>query len=162
MLRLFTVKVAENLRGGRRLNHIRQQFKEALAGFPVEGAAMEGPSLESTHREFDLGSVFGVIQEVVYSIWSVEPLIITPSTLKLFAANNGNASKADVIDAVNKLHKLTITDDNQADALALATFARMYADPARALTRGHAEGLKSYRTSLTRTSKSRRKKTPNV
>lgn len=49
---------------------------------------------------------------------------VPPTKLKKHITGKGNASKQDVMDAVNKLTNLNIKDDNQADAIGLALYAK--------------------------------------
>lgn len=52
---------------------------------------------------------------------------VSTSTLKKFATGNGRAEKAEVVDAMRSLWPhAVVRDDNQADALALATAGAMY------------------------------------
>ena len=90
----------------------------------VAHAALEGPSLGSTHREFDLGEVSGVVRQAVYHSWSIEPLVVAPTQLKLFATGNSSSDKDAVVNAVNKQWGIDTSNDNVADAVTLAQIAR--------------------------------------
>ena len=116
------------LRGGCRLaeiqNFLWSNFNE---DWLLAGACMEGPSLQSTHREFDLGEASGVLRAEVFKL-GFDPLVIPPSQLKLFATGTGKATKEDVIHSVKKRWGYDAQgNDNIADALALARLAYVIA-----------------------------------
>jgi crossover junction endodeoxyribonuclease RuvC len=154
-------KVGSTLRGGQRLAHIQKVLLDAVGSAQVHHAAMEGPSLNSTHREFDLGEVSGVVRATIFHSWAIEPLIVPPTQVKLFATGRGGASKEDVINAVNKGWELSTDNDNVADAIVLAQIARAVHSGQRCATRYQADVV----VSLMRppdTSRSRRKACTNL
>jgi len=134
-------RVGEKLRGGERLTAIYRFVVDALAarGARVLHAALEGPSLDSVHREFDLGEASGVVRLAIYHLLAVEPLVVAPSQLKLFAAGWGDADKDEVLNAVNRQWGTALTDDNEADAVVLAQIARAAHQRTRCATRKQAE-----------------------
>lgn len=128
LLRASHLKVGDTVRGGQRLDMIyRWLAEDVLQGVrlgDVHGAAIEGPSLDSTHREYDLGSAFGVCQLAAFRVTGKECRIIEPSRLKKFATGNGAATKEEVLYAVKDLWGVALTDDNEGDAYVLAQIAR--------------------------------------
>ena len=119
-------KVGEKLRGGQRLAAIHAFLRDEVRGHTatITHAAVEGPSLKSVHREFDLGEASGVVRFAIYHFWAVEPLVVAPAQLKLFATGVASADKDEILNAVNRTWGTTLTDDNEADAVVLAQIAR--------------------------------------
>jgi Holliday junction resolvasome RuvABC endonuclease subunit len=112
-----------SLRGGARLASIEKWIVDNVGDVHIVGCAIEGPSLASTHREFDLGEISGVCRCLASRAWEVEATIVPPSQLKLFADGNGRAE--DLIHAVKRHWGVDVgTDDNAADAYALARLSR--------------------------------------
>lgn len=112
-------------RGGERLSRIHDFFEAHLPREGVIRATIEGPSLKSVHREFDLGEVSGVAKRLVYSTYEVEPLSVPPMQLKLYATGDALASKAAVIHAVKTEWGYDAKgDDDAADSYVLAHIAR--------------------------------------
>lgn len=159
-------RVGEKLRGAERLAAIYRFLADTLAAHKatVLHAALEGPSLNSVHREFDLGEASGVVRLAVYLLQAVEPLVVAPSQLKLFAAGWGDADKDEVLNAVNRQWGTTLTDDNEADAVVLAQIARATHQRTRCSTRKQAEVVHALLTpsSTPRARRMRRKSTTNI
>lgn len=110
-------------RGGTRLAAIEGWISDNVGDAYVVGCAIEGPSLGSTHREFDLGEISGVCRCLAARAWGVEATVVPPTQLKLFADGNGRAE--DLIHAVKRHWGIDVgEDDNAADAYALARIAR--------------------------------------
>jgi len=113
--------------GAARLDAIAYYIADRLSGHLVAGSAIEGPSLKSQHREFDLGEGSGAAKLILFraSLGSAEPLVVPPTQLKLYAAGNGNADKDDVIHWVKEAWGYDVGDDDDAaDSFALAHLAR--------------------------------------
>lgn len=134
-------RVGEKLRGGERLTAIYRFVIDAVEArnARVLHAALEGPSLASVHREFDLGEASGVVRLALYHLMAVEPLVVAPSQLKVFAAGWGDADKDEVLNAVNRQWGTALADDNEADAVVLAQIARAVHLRTRCATRKQAE-----------------------
>lgn len=128
LIRAGHLKVKDSVRGGQRLAQIHAWLSdEILSGVvagELTGAAIEGPSLGSTHLEYDLGSAYGVCVFAVYVKMGIECRRIEPSRLKKFATSNGQASKDEVLHAVKDVWGVDLTDDNEGDAYVLARIAR--------------------------------------
>lgn len=138
-----TTRVGATSRGAQRLATIQEYLKRASAGYAIVAAAVEGPSLGSTHREFDLGEVSGVARALIYAAWQVEPLVVAPTQLKLFATGVSSAEKDDVIEAVNRQWGVNTDNDNIADAITLAQIARLAYTKALPKTRAQATVIMS-------------------
>lgn len=91
-------------------------YKDLVAG------AIEGPSIGSTHRGFDLGEISGVLKADFFSR-GIPLQVVPPATLKKFITGSGAASKTQVLYSVNASYGLSLTDDNIADAIGLAKFS---------------------------------------
>lgn len=120
-----SVSVGRHLRGGERLKFIYDAADTLLkgTGLTYQRAAMEGPSLNSTHREFDLGEGSGVFKILIYS-FANEPYVVPPTSLKKFATGFSTADKAQVLHAVKIYYGVDLGDDDDAaDALVLAKVA---------------------------------------
>lgn len=120
------LSVGRKLRGADRLSSIFGWASAHLKFAPAElvRACIEGPSLGSTHREFDLGEASGVLKLAIFEAGDVEPLVIEPARLKKFATGNAQASKEEVLHAVKVVFGLDLDgDDDTADALMLARLA---------------------------------------
>jgi Holliday junction resolvasome RuvABC endonuclease subunit len=121
--------VSRNSRGAARLYESFEWYRSTLhpllcSGASVRRAAIEGPSLNSTHREFDLGEASAVAKLAIYHCSGVEPIVVPPTQLKRFATGSGSADKEAILHAVKThLGVMLGDDDDAADALMLARFA---------------------------------------
>jgi crossover junction endodeoxyribonuclease RuvC len=156
-----STKVGVTLRGGARLAAIRSFILKTVGGLDIAFAALEGPSLNSTHREFDLGEVSGVVRAEVYHSWSVEPLVVAPTQLKLYATGRAGADKEDVINAVNGWGFPT-DNDNIADAVVLAHIARAVHQEVRCATRHQQDVVAALRNPRPPARRARRKSVTNI
>lgn len=118
-----SLPLGAKVRGGERLDRIRTFLRSHLPRASVVSGAIEGPSLGSVHREFDLGEVSGVARQLVYERYALELVVVPPTQLKLYAAGHGHAE--DLIHAVKEHFGHDAgDDDDEADAFALAHLAR--------------------------------------
>lgn len=143
-----TLTISPRARGGARLVEIRARLAEFVAPWGVPTvAAIEGPSLKSEHREYDLGEGSGAIRSWVYERAQVEMAVVPPALLKRYATGNGQADKKAVIQyAVQSLGLVLGEDeDDTADAAVLAHIAYALAVPTRPATRHAAEVLRGLR-----------------
>lgn len=115
--------IVKTLRGSERLAYIQKTLNDFLAahGTPVAGC-IEGPSIGSTHRGFDLGEISGVLKADFFTR-GIPLTVVPPTTLKMFVTGKGQASKEQMLYSVNRKYQLSLSDDNIADALGLARFA---------------------------------------
>lgn len=166
VVRTAMTRVGEKLRGGARLMALYRFVLGEIAAreASVLHAALEGPSLASVHREFDLGEASGVVRLALYHLLAVEPLVVAPSQLKLFAVGRGDADKDEVVNAVNQQWGTALTDDNEADAVVLAQIARTVHQRTRCATRKQAEVVQALLAppSKPHMRKMRRKSTTNI
>jgi len=111
-------------RGAARLRLIAEFIRDTIGTEnTVLAAALEGPSLGSVHREFDLGEASGTVKLALALFWGAEPFVIEPVRLKYFATGHWQAEKEDVIHAVKSNWGFTTDNDNVADAYVLARIA---------------------------------------
>lgn len=114
-------------KGVERLAAISAYISSHVGSNLIIRSAIEGPSLESVHREYDLGEGSGVAKLALYlaSYNHMEPNVIPPSQLKLYATGSGAGDKDDVIHAVKTVWGHDVKGDNDAaDSYALAHIAR--------------------------------------
>lgn len=115
--------IVKSLKGSERLAHIQKELQLFLSNFdPVVAGSIEGPSIGSTHRGFDLGEISGVLKADFFTR-GIPLAVIPPTTLKKFVTGKGQASKEQMLYSVNRKYQLSLTDDNLADALGLARFS---------------------------------------
>ncbi len=123
--RLSTVNPG-NLVGGKRLVAI----KDALVAlgrsveWRLDFAAIEGYSMGSVNRPFDLGEVGGIIR-LILTDNNVSYEIVPPVLVKKFATGTTGATKDVMVAAAKALGVMPNTDD-EADAYFLARLARAY------------------------------------
>lgn len=143
-----TLTISPQSRGGRRLAEIRHRLAEFVApwGAP-RAAAIEGPSLQSEHREYDLGEGSGAIRSLVYELAGIEMAVVPPSVLKKYATGNGGADKKAMIQYAVRDYGVALGEgeDDAADAAHLAHLAYSLTWPSRPATRHAAEVLKALR-----------------
>lgn len=150
------LKVADKCRGGARLAAAQRFYETHTDTRDVVRAAMEGPALGATHREFDLGEASGVARLYCFQVSSHEPLIVAPAQLKKFICGTTGATKEDVMHAVKKFYGFSTDNDNIADAYVLAQIARQLHLDSRPLTRAAAEVLAALRFSPPSTAPAKR------
>lgn len=146
VLAASALTIGRNLRGAQRLAQIRHQLAQFFAPWgPLEGAAIEGPSLGSEHREYDLGEASGAIKSWIYETFEVEPQVVEPARLKLYATGNGQSGKPEIVKYVVRGLGFPTDSDDAADAAVLAHIAFALAVKGRPATRVQAEVLKALR-----------------
>lgn len=80
---------------------------------------MEGYSYGSKLNREKLGELGGIVKLAIYHTLGAVPESIPPKSLKSFMTGSGNASKEDMVNAVQKLDP-EITNHNLADAYSVA------------------------------------------
>jgi len=119
---LSTIKVGKT-RSTARLGLIRDEIVALVKSHKPDKVVIENYSFGSRGRAiFNIGELGGVIRLALLDL-GYEVLEIEPKVLKKKITGNGNASKEDMIKAINEVYKLELKDDNQADALGLAHIA---------------------------------------
>lgn len=164
LLAASSFTIGRDLRGGRRLAEIRRQIALFFAPWgPLAGAAIEGPSLNSEHREYDLGEMSGAVRSWFYENGEVEATVVEPARLKLYATGNGQATKDLVRQYVVRDLRFPVESEDAADAAVLAHIAFALASKVRPATRNQAEVLRDLRAPRPQVRRARRRtKTLNV
>jgi Holliday junction resolvasome RuvABC endonuclease subunit len=121
-------------RGVQRLDDIYSWFYNKLAeihknGNTVVNVAMEGTVLQSQAASI-LGELAGITKLALFIFFDARikpncalPLQIPPMTLKKYATGKGTAKKQEMLLQMYKRWGVEFTDDNAADAYALARLA---------------------------------------
>lgn len=120
------VVLAKHLRGGARLAYIRDSISKILSKYEILHGCLEGISHGSIGKKFDLAEVCGTIK-TLYHDRGIMHHVVPPSTLKLYAAGHGTADKSRMMKAVREHYGYSTSNDNVADAVALAQAARTIA-----------------------------------
>jgi len=90
------------LRDCARLQYINRDIKSFISNKHITLCVYESPSYGSTHKEFILGEVLGVIKLTVSSL-GIPMVGSAPTQLKKYLTGSGRASKQSVIEHAVKL-----------------------------------------------------------
>jgi Holliday junction resolvasome RuvABC endonuclease subunit len=128
---LFSTAVALNgkkgtpkLFGAERLVYVRNAVFNILREYPADFAVIEGYSFGSRGSSiFDLGEIGGAIRILVHDL-GIPFEVVPPKTLKKYMAGNGNATKEEMAEAVERKHGLKFATTDEVDAFSLAYMAR--------------------------------------
>lgn len=117
----------ENITGVPRLQWIVTKFRALLDTYTPNVIVMEGYSFGSNQsRSHALGELGGVLRLTVNAFNRDFPTtlyVVPPTSLKKFTTGKGNSKKQEVLLNIYKRWGIEFSDDNQADAFALAMFA---------------------------------------
>lgn len=80
---------------------------------------MEGYAYGKQLNREKLGELGGIVKLCSHLIFGQEPRVFAPTAIKSFVAGKGNATKSDVVAAIQKFDP-EITDDNLADAYGIS------------------------------------------
>jgi Holliday junction resolvasome RuvABC endonuclease subunit len=112
--------------GVQRLNHLQSWIKTKLASIGdlhIVDVAMEGTVLAS-HSALVLGELAAAVKLFFLTYDPLFlPLQIPPMTLKKFASGKGTSKKQEMLLQIYKRWGMEFSDDNAADAYALARLA---------------------------------------
>jgi len=113
------------LRGRERLAFIRDELQRLVIAPKPDIVVVEGFSLMSENRPFDMGMVRCIIELLAHdaNILIIDP---KPKQLKYFVTASGTASKKRMIADVGKYYGVVTKDDNEADAVGLAKLGYVY------------------------------------
>lgn len=107
-------------RGHARLEWIRQEILEELRG--ADFAGIEGFAFMA--RSANADEIYGLGHLVRHAVWlrRVPYAIVPPASLKLYVTGDGNSDKTPLWRELAKsFSHVDVGDDNQADALGIAT-----------------------------------------
>lgn len=80
---------------------------------------MEGYAYGKQLNREKLGELGGIVKLCSHLIFGEEPRVFAPTALKSFVAGKGNATKSEIVTAIQKFDP-EITDDNLADAYGIS------------------------------------------
>jgi len=109
--------------GHERLAYIRDGLRSIFQGVRFAAGVLEGYSMGSINRKFDLGEVGAVVKLELFDTCQ-GVYIAAPKQLKLFVTQKGSASKEDVMKAIKAQWGIEIKNDNLADAYGLSHIAK--------------------------------------
>lgn len=124
------LSVSDKLRGAARLERIVSWIltssRKAITeqGSLINKGCLEGYSVQSCNRPFDLGEISGAIRYGFLRDLGLDLQVVEPTRLKKYAAGSGLATKVDILHAVKSVWGLDLTQDDEADAYVLAQIAR--------------------------------------
>ena len=90
------------LRESERLQYIHERFKKIIGDNIVYLACVEAPSFKSTHKEFILGEVLGVIKLTLIQA-NIPTINVPPTQVKKYGCGKGRASKEQMISRAQEL-----------------------------------------------------------
>jgi len=131
----------KKLQGAKRLKFIRDGIQDVVRSYKLLHAALEGYSIGSVNRAFDLGEVGGLIKLTLLDE-GVPFIVVPPTSLKLFVTGTGAARKELMQRAVYQKWNLEIDQEDACDAYGLAHVARVFIQ-GKASHRCELEALKS-------------------
>lgn len=135
------------LRSVERLHWYREKIVENwIKAAPTETTivAMEGYSFGSRNSQaHSLGELGGVIRLALASR-GVPIILVPPGTLKKFVTGKGTATKPEMAVGLFKRWGIEKSDDNEADAAALALYARCVCGIDEPTTKEQREALTTY------------------
>lgn len=109
--------------GTDRLKNIKNHLIAALNDFDIADVAMEGYAYgaQMAHMAGELG---GMVKLTLLEEFGIHPLIVAPSMLKKYVTGKGTGvQKNQMLLNIYKKWGIEFTDDNAADAFALAKIA---------------------------------------
>ena len=113
------------LREAQRLLALRRHLRDIIDVFKPDLAIVEGYAYEGIGRLAELGEWGGVIK-VELEERSIPFIVVAPKRLKKFAAGNGDATKEQMIEAVEKRYGVCTDNDNLADAVGLSKVGEIF------------------------------------
>lgn len=126
-IRQARLKTPKGAQGPLRMNALREQFLTALDDFMPDLVVVEGFALGIGRGNAGHHDIAGWGWIARWTAWSAGyPLLeVPPATLKKFATGKGNSPKEIVIREVHRRWNYEASDNNDADAYALAELGRL-------------------------------------
>tara|TARA_R110002153_G_scaffold26421_5_gene82941 strand:+ start:20199 stop:20771 length:573 start_codon:yes stop_codon:yes gene_type:complete len=119
-----TLLAPKKLKGAERLDWFRTRITTMLLSIDPDVVVMEGYAYAAKFSHaHSLGELGGIIKLAILDQHKRVPLkllVVPPTTLKKFVSGKGNCKKAEILLHVYKRWGETFSDDNLADAYALA------------------------------------------
>ena len=137
------IKPPEKL-GEYSLAYMYATFNEWLDFLPGEVAiaAIEGPSLNSQNRPFDMGGAYGIYKLALMQR-RIPFTIVPPKSLKKYFTGKGNATKEEMLAAQKSAdaHGCEFSQNDMVDAYALALLAQDVHSGKAAIRKRHKEEM---------------------
>jgi len=114
-----------DLRDAQRLIALRKHLRDIVDVFKPDLAVIEGYAYDGLGRLAEIGEWGGVVK-VELEERGVPFITVAPKRLKKFVAGNGDASKDQMIEAVDNKYNITTDNDNLADAIGLAKVGEIF------------------------------------
>lgn len=114
--------------GVQRLDDISEWLVEKIHVYPVNDIAMEN-TVRASYAALVLGELAATVKLTLWRLFDASyqiagtPLLIAPTMVKKFAAGSGTAKKTEMLLQIYKRWGVEFSDDNAADAYALARIA---------------------------------------
>nr|DAY81857.1 MAG TPA: RuvC [Caudoviricetes sp.] len=112
-------------RSVKRLSEIRNAVLDIINQTQPSLAVIEGYSYGSSHGMAGLAELGGVIRLLLLDM-GIPFIVVAPATNKKFATGKGNAEKDLMLKRVFQHWAADMSNNNEADAFALAQFGRCY------------------------------------
>lgn len=103
------------------------------------------PAYQHGDTTIRLAKLHGVVEDWLH-VMGIPWVLVSPSTLQVYATGRGRADKRQVLAAMQTRHAVYVADDNAADALAmLALASHAYGHPLAAVPDTHSRAVLSVR-----------------
>lgn len=123
--------VTKHLRGPGRLAFLEDSLLEVVEHADPDYAVIEGYAMgfggRNPGRVFDIGEWGGVARLALYR-YDIEMIIVSPSSLKMFATGNGGSAikKPQIMQAIREIWHYDIAQDDEADAFVCMMLGEAY------------------------------------
>lgn len=130
---LYDGLIKTDKKGLYRLHLLRESLETTLREYRPKAAAVENYSMgaggrgQVSGRVFSIGEWGGLARMVLWD-HKVQTIIVPPATLKMYVALKGNASKEEIMAAVEEHYGYPPQNDDLADAYGLAVMAGAFFD----------------------------------
>lgn len=118
----------KKLKGVERLAWFETELKELIWFHKPTLAVIENYAFGATNQLAQLGELGGICRLILHRN-DVPFIEVAPTTLKKFVTGKGNSEKNAMMLQCYKLWNVEFSDNNEADAFALAKFGQCYSDP---------------------------------
>lgn len=127
LIEAVEIKAKAGIVGMERVIYISKTVLRYVTKYKPDAICIEGYGYSNAHTLVTLVEIGTAIRLLLYK-YQQKYIDVPPTSLKKFTTGKGNAKKDVMILEVYKRWGFEITNDNIADAAALAQFARAYHD----------------------------------
>ncbi len=120
VVRFGTIKPSSSLNPIEKLIYTIEEGAKLIRDFQVDDVVVEDIYCAYVQAHKILGRLQGAMIFVWWKMKFRAPFIYSTTSARANIGIKGNAKKKDVMKAINKMLKLKITNDNEADAIVLA------------------------------------------